>query len=49
MGLYFTTLDECNVTGVSKDINLIPKGSETQVTDINKFRYIYMVADYRLN
>lgn len=49
MGLYFTTVDECPLTGQSKDIDLIYNGSETAVTDENKFRFIYMVADYRLN
>ena len=28
---------------------MIPKGGEVAVNDQNKFRYIYMVADYRLN
>lgn len=49
IGLYFTTTDDDPITGESKDIDLIPNGSDTEVTDTNKFRYIYMVADYRLN
>ena len=31
--LYFTTSDEDPVTGVSRDIDLIPKGSEIKVND----------------
>jgi ubiquitin-protein ligase E3 C len=33
LGLYFTTSDECTVTGAQKDVDLIPGGSETPVTD----------------
>jgi ubiquitin-protein ligase E3 C len=49
MGLFFTTVDENPLTGTTEDIELVPGGSELAVTDQNKFRYIYMVADYKLN
>lgn len=49
MMIHFTTVDENPITGTTQDIDLIPGGSEILVTDNNKFRYIYMVADYRLN
>lgn len=49
MGLFFTTVDENPLTGTTEDIELVPGGSELPVTDHNKFRYIYMVADYKLN
>jgi ubiquitin-protein ligase E3 C len=49
MMLTFQTSDEDHVTGEAHDVDLIPNGSETTVNDHNKFRYIYMVADYRLN
>ena len=37
------------MTGQTSEIDLLPNGSEVKVTNANKFRYIYMVADYRLN
>jgi len=49
MMLTFQTSDEDHSTGQAFDVNLIPNGSEIAVNDQNKFRYIYMVADYRLN
>ncbi|ORX47515.1 HECT-domain-containing protein [Hesseltinella vesiculosa] len=30
-------------------VNLIPRGNEIQVTNENKIRYVYLVANYRLN
>ena len=47
--LYFQITDENNVTGETREIDLIPNGSEVKVVNSNKFRYIFMVADYRLN
>ena len=47
--LYFTVSDENHVTGDTKEVELVPNGSEIKVVNANKFRYIYMVADYRLN
>ena len=47
--LYFQVTDENAVTGQTSEIDLLPNGSEIKVTNANKFRYIYMVADYRLN
>lgn len=49
MMLTFQTSDEDLNTGQPFDVDLIPNGSEITVNDQNKFRYIYMVADYRLN
>lgn len=47
--LYFRITDENSVTGELKEIDLVPDGENVKVTNQNKFRYIYMVADYRLN
>ena len=47
--LSFSVTDENEVTGERKEIDLVPNGSQVTVTDNNKFRYIYMVADFRLN
>lgn len=47
--LYFRVTDENAVTGQMTEIDLVPNGAEIKVTNANKFRYIYMVADYRLN
>jgi len=49
LSLYFTVNDENLVTGTAKDVDLIPDGSNIEVTNQNKFRYIYLMADYRLN
>ena len=47
--LYFRITDENSVTGELKEIDLVPDGENVKVTNQNEFRYIYMVADYRLN
>jgi len=47
--LTFSVSDENEVTGERTEIDLIPNGQNVAVTDQNKFRYIYMVADFRLN
>jgi hypothetical protein len=47
--LTFQVTDENEVTGERKEVYLIPNGSAIPVTNKNKFRYIYMVADFRLN
>ena len=47
--LSFSVTDENEVTGERKEVDLVPNGSQVNVTDNNKFRYIYMVADFRLN
>ena len=47
--LTFSVTDENEVTGERKEVDLIPNGSSIVVTNKNKFRYIYMVADFRLN
>ena len=47
--LTFSITDENEVTGERREVDLVPNGSQVAVTDKNKFRYIYMVADFRLN
>ena len=47
--LYFRVTDENSITGQFTEIDLVPGGENVKVTSSNKFRYIYMVADYRLN
>ena len=47
--MYFSIGEENPGTRESKEINLVPNGSEIKVTNLNKFRYIYLMADYRLN
>ena len=47
--LAFSVTDENEVTGERKEVDLVPDGANIPVTDKNKFRYIYMVADFRLN
>ena len=47
--LTFSVTDENEVTGERREVELIPGGSNLNVTNKNKFRYIYMVADFRLN
>lgn len=47
--MYFSINEENISTGQTKEINLLPNGSEVKVNSMNKFRYIYMMADYRLN
>jgi len=41
--------DENELTGEKVEIDLIPKGRDEEVTNQNKFRYIHMMADWRLN
>jgi ubiquitin-protein ligase E3 C len=47
--LTFSVTDENELTGERREVDLIPQGSTVTVTNKNKFRYIYMVADFRLN
>lgn len=47
--LSFSVTDENEVTGERREVDLIPNGSNISVTNLNRFRYIYMVADFRLN
>ena len=47
--LYFRVTDENAVTGQTTEVDLVPGGDQIKVTNQNKFRYIYMMADYRLN
>lgn len=49
MCLTFSVSDENEVTGERKEVDLIPDGSNVAVTNQNRFRYIYMMADFRLN
>jgi ubiquitin-protein ligase E3 C len=47
--LSFCVADENEVTGEKKEVELFPGGADSAVTNGNKFRYIYMMADFRLN
>lgn len=47
--LTFSIADENEVTGERTEVDLIPNGSTITVTQLNKFRYMYLVADFRLN
>ena len=47
--LYFALDDKDEVTGETQSVDLVPGGKEVAVDDKNKFRYIYMMSDYRLN
>lgn len=47
--LSFSVTDENEVTGERREVDLIPNGSQVTVNNLNKFRYLYMVADFRLN
>ena len=38
-----------DVLGVQSDVDLCPNGSELEVTSNNKLRYVYQMANYRLN
>ena len=49
MSLTFSVTDENEVTGERREVDLIPNGAQIAVTNQNKFRYMYMVADFRLN
>ena len=49
LSLSFSVTDENEVTGERREVDLIPNGSQIPVTQQNKFRYMYMVADFRLN
>ncbi|KAI8331155.1 HECT-domain-containing protein [Chlamydoabsidia padenii] len=44
--LDFTLTEDGNQ---SRSINLVPNGSNIQVTNENRIRYVYLVANYRLN
>lgn len=47
--LTFSVTDENELTGEKVEIDLIPRGREEEVTNQNKFRYIHLMADWRLN
>jgi ubiquitin-protein ligase E3 C len=47
LSLTFTITEQ--LFGVTKNIDLIPNGSSIQVTNQNKIRYVYLVANYKLN
>lgn len=47
--MYFSISEVNQATSETREVNLIPMGSEIKVTNQNKFRYIYLMADYRLN
>ncbi|KDE07226.1 hypothetical protein MVLG_02449 [Microbotryum lychnidis-dioicae p1A1 Lamole] len=47
MSLNFTVTDED--FGVSKTVDLIPRGSEIAVTNENRIQYIFLMSHYRLN
>lgn len=47
--LTFTITDENEVTGQRREVELVQNGGALTVNNKNKFRYIYMVADFRLN
>ena len=47
--LTFCVSDENEVTGERREVELFPNGAQTAVNNQNKFRYIYMMADFRLN
>lgn len=47
LSLYFQVSD--NTGFQTQDIELIPNGRNIQVDNVNKFRYIYLVANYKLN
>ena len=49
LSLFFSVDDKDEVTGESHAVELLPGGAEIPVDDKNKFRYIYMMSDYRLN
>ncbi|KAJ3034415.1 hypothetical protein HDV00_005035 [Rhizophlyctis rosea] len=47
LALTFSVDDD--VFGTSRTVDLIPNGSQVPVTNENRIRYIYLVANYRLN
>ncbi|SCV74701.1 BQ2448_7730 [Microbotryum intermedium] len=47
LSLNFTVTDED--FGVSKTVDLIPRGSEIAVTNENRIQYIFLMSHYRLN
>lgn len=47
LSLTFTVSEQA--FGVTRDVDLIPKGSTVTVTKENRIRYIYLVANYKLN
>ena len=46
LGLYFTIID---ANDNNKEVELIPHGKTIPVDNSNKFRYIYLMANYKLN
>jgi ubiquitin-protein ligase E3 C len=38
-----------NILGVATEMNLCPNGSNVEVTSNNKLKYVYQMANYRLN
>ena len=48
--LNFTYTEDLEMTtGEKKEVELIPKGRDTDVTEKNRFKYIYLVSNYLLN
>jgi len=47
--MYFCLDEKDELTAKTTEICLIPNGNQIKVTNQTKFRYIYMMADYRLN
>jgi ubiquitin-protein ligase E3 C len=47
--LSFNVSDENELTGERREVDLFAGGSQVPVTNSNRFRYIYMMADFRLN
>ena len=46
LGLYFTIID---ANDSNREVELIPHGKTIPVDNSNKFRYIYLMANYKLN
>jgi len=49
LSLDFTIQQDDPAFGPSKSVELIPNGRHTPVTNDNRIRYVYHVANYRLN
>lgn len=49
LSLTFSLTDENEVTGERREVELIPGGSQIAINNQNKYRYVYMMADFRLN
>jgi hypothetical protein len=47
--MYFCVDDKDELTQKTTEVCLIPGGNEIRVNNQTKFRYIYLMADYRLN